>query len=103
MKTGIFTADELDPRNLDQLALPDGLTLEMLDAYAVAHRNAQRRADYAKHPDRVFRQRLRAAVSLLARAGVIDKMNVIATLSWIDQLYPPASKTDTEKGGVNNV
>ena len=38
--------------------LPNGVTVEMLDEYARQRENARRRADYAKHPERVERQRM---------------------------------------------
>jgi hypothetical protein len=51
---------------------PSGFTSEEFDAYAKAHYNAARRASYARHPDRVMRQRLVSAVNLLSRHGLID-------------------------------
>lgn len=54
--------------------LPEGLTLEMLDEYARHKENARRRADYAKHPERVERNRLTTYTNFLNRHGklVID-------------------------------
>lgn len=51
---------------------PSGFTPEEFDAYARAHYNAARRASYARHPDRVMRQRLVSAANLLNRYGLID-------------------------------
>lgn len=53
--------------------LPDGVTLEMLDEYARAQLNASRRASYARHPERVMKQRLTSAANLLCRYGLIDE------------------------------
>lgn len=52
--------------------LPSGMTLETLDAYAREHQNAARRACYARHPERVMKQRLVCAANLLHRQGVIN-------------------------------
>lgn len=52
--------------------LPSGMTLETLDAYAREHQNAARRACYARHPERVMKQRLVCAANLLTRHGLID-------------------------------
>lgn len=56
--------------------LPDGLTPEMLDEYARARENARRRADYARHPERVERHRLATYTNFLNRHGklVIPKL-----------------------------
>ena len=51
--------------------LPDGLTLDQLDEYARQRENARRRADYAKHPERVLRQRLSTYSNFLRRNGRI--------------------------------
>lgn len=56
----------------NELKLPDGITQEAFDRYAMAHHNAIRRACYANHPERVMRQRLTSAVNLLHRHGLID-------------------------------
>ena len=52
--------------------LPNGFTSEEFDEYAREHYNATRRACYARHPERVMRQRLTSAVNLLHRYGLID-------------------------------
>jgi hypothetical protein len=54
-------------------SLPDGITLEALDEYARAMGNRQRRESYARHPERVMRQRLVSAANLLTRHGLIDE------------------------------
>lgn len=51
---------------------PSGFTQEEFDQYALERYNAARRASYARHPDRVLRQRLVSAVNLLNRHGLID-------------------------------
>lgn len=56
------------PRPLD--TLPPGVTLEMLDEYARNKENARRRADYAKHPERVERHRLTTYTNFLRRHGM---------------------------------
>lgn len=38
--------------------LPEGVTLEMLDAYARQKTNERRREDYARHPERTERHRM---------------------------------------------
>lgn len=53
--------------------LPEGVTLAMLDEYARERENAARRASYARHPERVMRQRQTSAVNLLYRCGLIDE------------------------------
>ena len=63
--------------------LPEGLTLEMLDEYARVKENARRRADYAKHPDRVLRNRLTTATNLLNRHGRIV-MSCPPPLPWTE-------------------
>lgn len=52
----------------DECSLPDA----MIDQYVREYINASRRASYARHPDRVMRQRLKSAANLLARHGLID-------------------------------
>lgn len=61
--------------------LPEGVTLEMLDEYARDHENAARRASYARHPERVMRQRLTSAANLLTRHGLIDDQTRAAILN----------------------
>lgn len=51
--------------------LPEGLTLDQLDEYARQRENARRRADYAKHPERVLRQRLSTYSNFLRKNGRI--------------------------------
>lgn len=52
---------------------PNGYTSEEFDEYARAYHNAARRASYARHPDRVMRQRLVSAANLLTRHGLLDE------------------------------
>lgn len=54
------------------LMLPEGFSPEQFDEYAREHYNAARRACYARHPERVMRQRLTSAANLLHRYGLID-------------------------------
>ena len=54
-----------------QYNLPDGITLEQLDAYARERENARRRADYAKHPERIERQRVNTYRNFLTRRGYL--------------------------------
>lgn len=54
---------------MEGLTLPEGVTLEQLDAYARARENARRRADYARHPDRVERQRMTSYTNFINRHG----------------------------------
>ena len=98
MSRNIFAAATLDQddREHERLDLPEGLTLEMLDQYATARRNAIRRANYSRHPDRVLAQRLRAAVNLLERHGVIDRMTAVGARGWIMIQYC------AEDGGRDN-
>lgn len=59
----------------NKLFFPHDLTSEdfdAYDAYAREHYNATRRASYARHPERVMRQRLTSAANLLNRYGLID-------------------------------
>lgn len=51
-----------------------GLTLEQLDEYARQRTNRARRECYARHPERVMRQRLTSATNLLNRHGLIDDL-----------------------------
>ena len=48
------------------------LSPEELDAFIRKYQNAARRASYARHPERVMRQRLTSAVNLLTKHGLID-------------------------------
>lgn len=59
---------------------PSGFTSEEFDAYAKAHYNAARRASYARHPDRVIRQRLVSAANLLTRHGLLDEQTHLSIL-----------------------
>lgn len=54
---------------MENINLPEGLTIEMLDDYARKRENARRRADYRKHPERAKRNRISAARNLLQRNG----------------------------------
>lgn len=56
---------------------------EMLDEYARAYVNATRRASYARHPERVMRQRLKSAAYLLARHGLIEADTLNAIISRV--------------------
>ena len=47
-------------------------TLDQADQYIRDHINAMRRECYARHPERVLRNRLTRAVNLLTRQGLID-------------------------------
>lgn len=64
--------------------LPEGITEELLDKYARDYQNAARRKSYARHPERVMRQRLTSAANLLARHGLIDDQAHASILSAID-------------------
>ena len=55
-----------------QTAPPD-IPIEVLDQYARARENAARRASYARHPERVMRQRITSAANLLLRYGLIER------------------------------
>lgn len=63
--------------------LPDGITVEMLDEYATDKINAARRASYARHPERVLRQRLTSATNLLYKHGLIDDDTRAAVLERV--------------------
>lgn len=54
-----------------QFILPEGITLEQLDEYARQRENARRRADYARHPERVERHRLTTYTNFLRRHGLM--------------------------------
>ena len=56
---------------MEDWTLPEGVTLEQLDAYARARENARRRADYARHPDRVERQRTTTYTNFLTKRGFV--------------------------------
>ena len=90
MSRNIFTAAPIDAddRDRERLDLPEGLTIEALDAYAAARRNQIRRANYATHPEKIMRQRLRAAVTLLEREGCIDRLTATGARGWILIRYP---------------
>ena len=64
------------------LNLPDGVTLEMLDAYAREKENARRRADYAAHPERVLRNRVQSSINFLRRSGYIVIAGPLPPLPW---------------------
>ena len=63
--------------------LPEGVTLDMLDEYARERENAARRASYARHPERVMRQRLTSAANLLTRHGLIDDQTRAAIMERV--------------------
>ena len=90
MPKNIFAATTFDQadRERERLDLPEGLTLEALDAYVAARRNQIRRANYATHPKKIMRQRLRAAVALLEREGCIDRLTATGARGWILIRYP---------------
>lgn len=62
--------------------LPNGVTLEMLDAYARKKENARRRADYAAHPERVHRNRVQSSINFLKRSGYTVINGDIPPLPW---------------------
>lgn len=63
--------------------LPKEITEEQLDKWVRDRANALRRESYTRHPERVMRQRLRSAVSLLARQGLIDDQTRDAILARV--------------------
>lgn len=63
--------------------LPPGLTMEELDEYARVRENARRRADYARHPERAERQRLRAYTNYLRKHGRVVLEN-LPPWPWTD-------------------
>lgn len=84
--------------------LPDGLTLEELDEYARQRENARRRADYAKHPERVLRQRLSTYSNFLRRNGRIV-MDRPPAPPWTDlqkRAILKALETAMAEGGAAN-
>lgn len=56
---------------VQNIRLPDGVTMEMLDEYARQKENARRRADYARHPERIERQRTNTYRNFLNRKGFL--------------------------------
>ena len=65
------------------ITLPNGLTMDQLDEYARQRYNSARRACYARHPERVMRQRIVSAANLLQREGLIDDANHAAILAHV--------------------
>lgn len=66
-----------------ELNLPDGLTLDMLDDYARAKQNAQRRANYAAHPETYHAQRIRSNVNFLRKNGfLVVPMDELPPKPW---------------------
>lgn len=72
------------PEGLTEEKLSEWATEEKLRGWAKEYQNAARRKSYARHPERVMRQRLKSAVNLLARHGLIDDQAHASILSAID-------------------
>lgn len=64
-------------------SLPEGVTVEMLDAYARERQNRARRESYARHPERVERQRLTSYTNFLTKHGRIV-LDSVPPLPWSD-------------------
>lgn len=89
---------------MSQFNLPDGLTLEQLDEYARKRENARRREDYARHPERVERQRLSTYTNFLRKHGRIVMTRPPAP-PWNDlqaKAILKALETAMTEGGVAN-
>lgn len=69
------------PKNYD---LPEGVTIEMLEEYARQHENAKRRADYARHPERVERNRMSTYTNFMNRHGKLVMQWPSAPQPWSD-------------------
>lgn len=65
------------------LRLPEGVSLEMLDQLTAERYNRQRRECYARHPERVMRQRIVSAANLLQRSGYLDNDHHAAILARV--------------------
>lgn len=89
---------------MTELTLPEGLTLEQLDEFARKRENARRREDYARHPERVERQRLSSYTNFLRRHGRIVMTRPPAP-PWNDlqaKAILKALETAMTEGGVAN-
>ena len=51
--------------------LPEGVTVDLVDEYARLRINYARRESYARHPERVMRQRIISAANLLKKMGYL--------------------------------
>lgn len=63
----------------DTTTIPD----DVLSDYVRKYVNATRRESYARHPERVMRQRLTSAANLLTRHGLIDDHQRAAILAKV--------------------
>ena len=86
-------------------SLPDGITLEQLDAYARERENARRRADYAKHPERVEKHRQQTYTNFLNRHGMLVVPCPRAPRPWNDMqkecfIHMLECAIDNQAGGV---
>ena len=62
---------------------PVEIPLDVLDQYARDRANAARRASYARHPERVMRQRITSAANLLFRLNLIGSDQHAAILAHV--------------------
>ena len=53
------------------VCLPEGITLEQLDEYAVQRERERRRDSYHRHPERVERNRISTYTNFLQRHGKV--------------------------------
>lgn len=85
--------------------LPEGVTLELLDQYARQRENARRRADYAKHPERVEKHRTQTYTNFLNRHGMLVIPFPRAPRPWSDMqkdcfIHMLECAIDEQAGGV---
>lgn len=85
--------------------LPEGITLEMLDEYARKRENARRRADYAKHPERVEKHRLQTYTNFINKHGMLVVPFPRAPRPWSDMqkdclIHMLEAAMDNQAGGV---
>lgn len=89
----------------EPMTLPDGITLEMLDEYARQRENARRRADYARHPERVERHRQATYTNFMNRHSLLV-VPMPPPWPWSDLqqkcIMQMIKKAMQEQGGVVN-
>ena len=84
-----------------EFTLPDGITMEQLDAYAVAKEKERRRKWAQDHPDKVLEQRITTSKNLLKKSGfsVIPKLPPLPWDELTEHGIIVALKATMEQGG----
>lgn len=82
--------------------LPEGVTMEQLDAYAMQKERERRQKWRLNHPDKLMQQRINASRNLLRRSG-FDVIPKLPPLPWNElqqRCILQALQLNAEKEGV---